>query len=311
MDNRSKKIIFASWVGIIANSLLAIIKVTVGIISGSMAVIADGIDTTSDVATYFISLFTAKIISKSPTEKFPYGYKRAETIAATVMSFVICFVGLQLLITTATKIFTHSEQVIPSALAIYVTIFSIIGKFILTLWQFKRGRILESSMLIANAKNMKNDILISTAVLIGLFFTIFLKMPIIDLILALIVSIWIIKVAVEIFIDVNTELMDGMRDTDIYKDILDIVNSIEGANNPHRIRIRKISNMYVIGLDIEVDGKMSVSDSHDLVEIVEIKLREKIKNIYDIVIHVEPLGNVEKHEPFGISEKNLNGYNND
>ena len=136
-------------------------------------------------------------------------------------------------------------------------------------------------------------------------------MPIIDLILALIVSIWIIKVAVEIFIDVNTELMDGMRDTDIYKDILDIVNSIEGANNPHRIRIRKISNMYVIGLDIEVDGKMSVSDSHDLVEIVEIKLREKIKNIYDIVIHVEPLGNVEKHEPFGISEKNLNGYNND
>ena len=93
MKERTLQIKQASWVGIIGNTLLAAVKILVGFISGSLAVIGDGIDTLSDVLTYVITLFTARLISKPPDPKYPYGYKKAETISTKVLSFIIFFAG--------------------------------------------------------------------------------------------------------------------------------------------------------------------------------------------------------------------------
>lgn len=304
MDKRTNQIIQASWIGIIGNAILASLKLIVGFISGSFAVIGDGIDSTADVATFVVSLFAAKIMAKPPDQNFPYGYKRAETIATNILAFVIFFVGAQLLFTAVKEIIFQDTHELPSQIAIYVTIFSIFGKAWLSLWQFRIGKKTNSNMLIANAKNMKNDILISLSILVGLIFTFLLNMPIVDLILAVLVSLWILKVAIEILIRTNRELMDGMKNRELYDTILTAAEEIKGVHNPHRLRVRQHSNMYVVGFDIEVAPDISVQEAHDLCHDVQLNIKKKVKNIYDIMIHIEPKGNDES-EKFGISRTNF------
>jgi cation diffusion facilitator family transporter len=160
-------------------------------------------------------------------------------------------------------------------------------------------------MIIANAKNMRNDILISGSVLVGLFFTYLLNMPSIDLIVALLVSLWIIKVAWGIFKETNVELMDGVGNTDIYDKIFQAIEEIEGVSNPHRIRVRKLANLFLVAMDIEVDKNLRLYQAHDLSKKVENKIRELVPNIYDILIHIEPEGNIEKDEVYGISKESI------
>lgn len=306
MSERSQKLKRASWIGIIGNAFLAIIKILIGFISGSLAVIGDGIDSLSDVLTYVITLFTARVISKPPDSKYPYGYKKAETISTKVLSFIIFFAGAQLLIATTSRIFNQEPREMPSIIAIYVTLVSIIGKSILAIWQFKIGKQTESTMLIANAKNMRNDILISASVLIGLFFTFILEMPVLDLVTAMFISVWIIKVAFNIFQESNMELMDGVPDKEVYFKIFKAVEEVNGAKNPHRVRVRQLANMKLIGMDIEVNKEIKVIEAHEISKQVEKKIHEKIPNVYDILIHIEPEGNIETDEVFGISEQNIN-----
>ena len=307
--DRTQQIKRASWIGILGNSLLSILKIVLGFVSGSLAVVGDGIDSLSDVLTYIITLFTARIISKPPDHKFPYGYKKAETISTKVLSFIIFFAGAQLLISTVGRLINHEPREMPSVLAIYVTILSIVGKGILAAWQFKIGKRADSKMIIANAKNMRNDILISSSVLVGLIFTFVLEMPSLDLITALLVSFWIIKVAWGIFKETNVELMDGVGDTDIYDKIFQACEEIKGVSNPHRIRVRKLANLYLVAMDIEVHKNLRLYEAHEFSKKVECRIRELVPNIYDILIHIEPEGNVEEDEVYGISKEIISTEN--
>ena len=160
-------------------------------------------------------------------------------------------------------------------------------------------------MLIADAKNMGGDVIISSSVLIGLGFTFILKLPILDTITAFAVSLWIMKAAIGIFRETNTELMEGIDDQSVYKKIFAAVNSVPGAFNPHRTRVRKLNNMLVIDLDIEVEETLSIKDAHNIGVIVEEKIKRKLDNIYDVIIHIEPKGNIEKDEKYGLSEEGI------
>lgn len=303
-NNRGKKIVKASWVAIIGNTLLASLKIFIGFFSGSLAVLADGIDSASDIITSLITLVTGKIIDREPNIKYPYGYSRADTIAAKFLSFIIFFAGAQLAINSVRRLFSEDTGEIPTILAIYVTLFSIAGKFLLARYLIKRGNKLNSLMLIANGKNMQNDILISGSVLIGLGFTLLFNLPVLDIITALFVSLWIIKVSFDLFKKTNEELMDGYSDSEIYKKIFKAISEVSEAKNPHKVRLRKQGYMFVIEMDIEVDGNLSVKEGHDIAIKVEQKVKEWIKNVYDINIHIEPIGNVEE-EKFGVSINNL------
>lgn len=160
-------------------------------------------------------------------------------------------------------------------------------------------------MLQANAKNMQNDVIISLAVLLGLVFTHVFNYPLLDLITALAVSVWIMIVAIKIVIRSSRELMDGLDDPGIYSTITRAVGTIEGAHNPHRIRARKMAQYYMIVLDIEIDGKKSLNEAHEITHKVEDEIKRRIKNVYDILIHVEPLGADRSQETFGVSPGDL------
>ncbi len=97
--------------------------------------------------------------------------------------------------------------------------------------------------------------------------------------------------------------MDGMKNPIIYKRVFDIIDEIKGVKNPHRLRMRRLGNMYIMDIDIEVDGSLTVCEAHGISHQVEDRIKSQIDNIYDIVIHVEPEGDINNTEKFGVSRR--------
>lgn len=304
-STRKQILLLTSWVSVVGNALLSLLKIVVGIISGSLAVLSDGLDSASDVVTSLIILFTTPIISRPPNAKFVYGQEKAENVASTILSFVIFFMGGQMFVAAIHKIIHHEVVEFPSMIAVWATLISIIGKLLLALYQFHQGKRVDSSMLKANAVNMRNDVIISAGVLLGLAFTFILKLPILDPVIALLISIYIIYSAIGIFKDANVVLMDGVSDTSIYGKIIRAVEKVPGASNPHRIRSRQIGNMYTVVLDVEANGDLSLTEAHHIAQEVEDSIKKSVDNIYDIVVHVEPEGCKHGEEKFGVNKDNL------
>jgi cation diffusion facilitator family transporter len=305
-DAERRKIISRSSIlGIFGNLILSLLKITIGFISGAFALIGDGIDSMTDVFTSAVTLFTSEISSKPPDLVHPYGHGRAETIATKVLSFIIFFAGGQLALTAIRFIISGEQRPVPTNLAYVAIGASIIGKVLLMINKFSAGKKARSAMLIADAKNMRNDIFISLSVLIGVFFTITLEMAILDSISTLVVSAWIIRTAYGIFSETSIELMDGIKDPGYYSKMFSIVKDVEGVSHPHKARIRKINNMFIIDMEIEVDGSLSVREGHEISIKAENAIRAGMDDIYDVNIHIEPVGNTEKQEIFGVTEEIL------
>jgi cation diffusion facilitator family transporter len=295
----------ASIISIIGNLLLAVAKITVGLISGSLSVVGDGIDTSVDVLISAMTLFVSRIITMPADEGHPWGHGRAETIATACISFILFFAGVQLFINAGSALLSEAPKEAPAFSAVIVTIISIIGKLLLAANQYLMGRKSGSAMLKANAKNMAADIIISVAVLIGLALSMYFNIGSIDSIAALFVGVWVIRAAIGIFTEVNSELMDGGSTPGCYKDVFDAVHSVPGALNPHRTRIRRVAGFWDIDIDIEVDGNLSVRDAHKIANGVESAIRRKLEAVYDIVVHIEPAGECDNEEAYGLSEDNL------
>ena len=281
------QILAASYVSIIGNGVLSVAKIVTGIISGSFAVIGDGIDSASDVAVSVVMIAAAKIMGRKPNKKYVYGYAKAESIATKILSMLIFFAGAEMFISALGHLFSHEERVMPGAVAVYVTVASIVCKLLLSVYQTRVGRRTGSSMLIANGVNMRNDMIISLSVLVGLFFSFILDLPVLDSVTALLVSCFIVRSSIKIFMDSNIELMDGVKDVSVYQKIFDAISKVDGISNPHRVRSRSIGGKYMITLDVEADGSMTLSEAHALANQIEQNIRGSIPEVYDIVVHIE------------------------
>jgi cation diffusion facilitator family transporter len=159
-------------------------------------------------------------------------------------------------------------------------------------------------MLKANAKNMLGDVILSAGVLAGLGLSMFFNIGIIDSAAAVIVGLWVIKSAVGIFIEANTELMDGGSEKESYQAVFEAVRSVEEAGHPHRVRMRRIAGLWDIDIDIEVPPNKTVIEAHWIAYKVEEAIKERVEGVYDIMIHVEPAGNLED-ESYGLSEESF------
>jgi cation diffusion facilitator family transporter len=166
-------------------------------------------------------------------------------------------------------------------------------------------------MLKANAKNMTADVAISAAVLLGLVLSMTLKIGAIDSIAAILIGLWIIKASVGIFLETNVELMDGNLGTESYHAVFEAVHSVAGAGNPHRTRMRRIAGLWDIDIDIEVDPQLSVREAHDIATLVEKAIKDRVEGVYDIMVHVEPLGDFHSggEEGYGLCEAEIKAKN--
>ena len=302
---RQRQIERASIAGIIGNGILAVLGVGVGLFARSYAVVGAGLDSSIDIVTSLLTLFATRIASKPPDHEHPYGHGRAETIATKVLSFIIFFAGVELAYSTTLDIIQGKGGYLPSPIAFLPVILFLPTKPFLAHYKRKIGLRVGSPMLIADARNMFNDVVVAGAVLLGLVFTRLFALEFLDSAMAIAVSLWIIKVAFTIFWETNSELMEGIDDASIYGKIFSAVASVKGADHPHRTRVRKINTLLVVDLDVEVDGTLTVEAGHEIGKRVEKKIKGSIPNIYDVIVHIEPFGNVERLEKYGLSRRGL------
>jgi cation diffusion facilitator family transporter len=302
---RESQIKKASIIGVIGNLFLALAKIIGGSVFGSIALISDGVDSASDVITSLISWVTAKLMAKPPNPKFPYGFSRAETIATSILAFIMFFSGVQLVIASVSEIINPSTNFEINLIPIVITIVSIVMKSGLAYYKMQLGKKLQSTLLIADGKNMAYDILTSIFVLLGLIVESLTNWPFADKIAAILVSVWIIRNAIDIYWKANIEIMDGMEDTSIYDQIFKVLEEIPQVKNPHRIRVRRMGYLLAVVLDIEMDPELRISDAHDICNEVEEQIKKCLKQVYDVTVHVDPAGNNEFNESFGISKDHL------
>lgn len=304
-NKKAKDIRFAAITAVVGNAFLAILNVVAGIVSDSNALIANGIDSFSDVSIGVLTLAVVRIISKPADTNHPWGHKRAETVATAFLAFLLFFMGAQLIFNTATDLISGEQQTVPSGFAIIIAGISIAGKLLLAYSQYILGKRADSAIIKANAKNMASDVLVSVGVLIGLTISTITGLAYLDSIIALLIGAWIVKTAIGIFLEVNLELMDGNNDTEPYRIIVEAVNSVDGASNVHRARIRRIAGFWDIVFDIDVDPSITVLEAHNIALNVENEIKRRLENVFDIIIHIEPLGD-DADETYGLSEKMIN-----
>ena len=168
MLDRTRTIKRAAVLSLTGNAALALVKIAAGILGSSLAVLGDGIDSSVDVLISIISLAAAAVIAKPSDREHPYGHARAETTATTLLSFAIFFAGAQLVLSSIADVRSGAVRDMPAPIAFWAAVVSIAGKLLLAWSQFALGRKAGSAMLLANGKNMRNDVVMSCAVLAGI-----------------------------------------------------------------------------------------------------------------------------------------------
>ncbi len=297
----------AAFISLVGNTALTVLKIGVGVWAASGALIGDGIDSSVDILISIITLAVVRVTSRPADVGHPWGHGRAETVATVILSFLIFFAGAQLIFSSIGTLIRGEIPPVPSALALGAAGVSIIGKILLALTQFRMGKRVNSSILIANGKNMAGDVLLSTGVLVGVGVSRATGLGIADTIVTLLVGAWVIKSALGIFLEANLELMDGGVSSASYKAVFDAVKAVKGATNPHRARMRRITRFWDIDLDIEVDPRLTVVEAHRIASAVETEIKRRLDNVFDVMIHIEPLGGNEGSEGYGLSEGDVQG----
>jgi len=122
---------------------------------------------------------------------------------------------------------------------------------------------------------------------------------------ALLVSIWVLIVAFRIYLKTSVELMDGTTDCTIYDRIFQAIEKVEGVYHPHRLRVRNIGHKIMINIDLEMDGSLSLKKAHELAHKVESSIKNNIDNVFDVAIHVEPMGFHLEEKNLGVTKTNL------
>ena len=291
--NREKQIFRTTLVGSVANLLLVVFKFIAGIVGHSAAMIADAVHSLSDFITDIIVIIFVAISGKPEDEDHDYGHGKYETLATAVIGIILFFVGVGILISGIKAIVgtLQGEPLqTPSLLALITAVISIVVKEVLYHYTVKRGKALGSSSVVANAWHHRSDALSSIGTAIGIGGAIFLgeQWRILDPIAAVIVSLFIIKVAVELFKPCIEELLERSLPAEMEQKILDIILSTPQVSSPHHLRTRRIGSYIAIEVHIRMDGQRSLSEAHQVASDIERRLKAEFGESTHIGIHMEP-----------------------
>ena len=295
----------ASLIALVGNIFIFFSKLMVAYLTSSLSILGDAIDSGADIVIAVMSLIVSFVIKMPQNKKYPYGKVRFESIASLVLSLIIIMIGLQLMLSSIKKLIFPSINGIEERfkmLSILVIISSIVLKLLLALNQFFLAKKAKSSIILANAKNMSNDVLLSSSVLIGISCTYYFNLVILDAIVATLIALLIIKSGFSLFWELHVELMDGNNNHFLYKKLFAIIDEMPDVYNPHRARIRKMAHLFDISFDIELDANKTLLEAHTIVEELTKKIKQNIENVYDVVIHMEPYGHINNEEEgFGLN----------
>ena len=290
---REKEIYKVTIIGSIVNFVLLVFKFLAGFIGHSSAMVADAVHSLSDFVTDIVVIVFVRISGKPQDESHDYGHGKYETLATAIIGVTLMAVGIGILIDSTTSIIdvcNGKKLEAPGMLALIAAAVSIILKEILYQYTVLKGKKLASKAVVANAWHHRSDAFSSIGTLIGIAGAMFLgdKFRVLDPIAAFIVSVFIIKVAVNLIKPCIDELLEKSLPKDVEEKILSITTAFPEVNSPHHLRTRRIGNNIAIELHIRMNGSMSLREAHDITKSIEAALKQEFGANTHIGIHMEP-----------------------
>lgn len=292
--SRKKQIFAVTLLGSLANFLLLGFKFAAGILGHSSAMIADAVHSLSDFVTDVIVLLFIHISSKPKDVNHDYGHGKYETLATSVIGIILLFVGVGIFWDGLHKIILvlEGQQLeAPGMIALVAAVVSIVFKEILYRMTRIVGLRVNSQAVVANAWHHRSDAFSSFGTLVGIGGAILLgpKWRVLDPIAAVVVSVFIVKVALQLLLPAINDLLEKSLPKETEDEILSIVDEVEGIKFPHNLLTRRIGNNYAIELHVRVDGNMTVRKAHEMTLDIERKLRSRFGRGTHVAVHVEPL----------------------
>ena len=284
--NADRQIKSVTNLGIATNIALFVIKLIVGFLSGSIALIADGIHSLSDMTTDVAVLIGVYLGSKQPDRSHPYGHGRAETFSAGFITVVLFFVGSVMIYYAAVDI-AKGNVTTPHTAVLIVAIVSIVAKELLYRATKRVAVKTHSSALYANAWHHRSDALSSVAVVVG-FISLKFGFDYGDQIAAVAVGLMVILVAVRIISDCLRELTEGAVDSGTIEHIENVINADSSIRQWHKLRSRTVGREVFLDLHILVDPDLTIAAAHEIAESLESTLHEQISRPVNITVHIEP-----------------------
>lgn len=274
-----------SIVTIIGNIILSIIKIAIGIIAYSKAMIADGVHSISDVFTTIGVIIGLKLSSKKADKEHPYGHEKLESLTSVFLGIALLLVSLWIGF-SGIKNLIYDNYVIPGRLAIFAAILSIVSKEAMYWYTLKYAKKINSTSLKADAWHHRSDSFSSIGALIGIIGA-RMGFPMLDSAVAIVIGIIIIKVSYDILKQSINQLIDTSVSDDIIKEMKKEISSISGVKNIDNLKTRLHANKIYVDVEISVESEISVEEGHNIAKNVH-NIIEENKDVKHCMVHVNP-----------------------
>ena len=276
----------STWVSVGVNLILTVTQVAVGILSKSQGLVADGIHSLSDLVADFVVLFASHHSKKDADEDHPYGHQRFETAASLVLGVLLLAVGAGMLWSAFRKLEEPDTVQQVHVVALYVAAGALVAKELLFRYMLSVAKRVKSSMLVANAWHARSDAASSLVVSLGIVGNL-AGYPILDPIAALIVGFMVAKMGWGFGWDALHDLMDRAVDDQEVKAIRQTLSETPGVQAVHDVHTRKMGDMIVVDVHIEVDAGLSVESGHDIAVVARQRVMQRHR-VLNVMTHVDP-----------------------
>jgi cation diffusion facilitator family transporter len=274
--------------GMLVSGTLAVIKIVAGMSGHSTAVVADGLESASDVIASGFVLFGLTLAAKPADDNHPYGHGRVETLTGLLIGLVL-MVGGALISWNAIRRVGQPHETL-AAFVIWPLIISLAAKTGLAALKFRYGRKLKSDALIADAWNDAMDTISAIAALaaVGLTLTDRLRFAEADRYGGFVVGLIVVSAGIRVVRETTMQLMDTMPDARLIGQIREAASGVPGVRGVEKCFARKTGFKYHVDLHLEVDPEMTVRQSHQLAHQVQLNILARLDWVADVLVHVEP-----------------------
>jgi len=283
-DNSIKQV---GIIGILCNLFLFVIKIIVGVISHSQAMISDAFNSISDVFASLMTFIGQKMSSPKEDLDHNFGHEKAEYIFSMFISISIFIIAIKLLYESVISLFT-SHKVVFSYNLIIVSIITIIIKLILYLYTKYLYKKNPSLLIKSNNIDHRNDMFLTSSVLISIIFSKF-NIYFVDSIVGIVIAIWFLISGISIFKESFNVLMDVALPIDVKDKIVELILEDENIKDVEQLYSMAIGYSFIVVVTILVDGDLKTTYSHEIASNVENKIKKNFENVKEVFIHIHPL----------------------
>lgn len=273
-NERRKRIIGVSIIGIVTNLLLGALKAVLGILSGSIALVSDALNNITDSSSSLITIIGTKLAGKAPDKQHPFGHGRTEYLTSLLIGGIVFITGFQSLISSLKAIF-YREEMSASTVTAIIIIATIVAKIALGTFTENSGKKYNSGALIASGADAKNDAIVSLVTLISTLIYMFTKISV-DGIAGVIISIFILKTAYEVLSDTVKKILGERVDGDMVRGIKEIVRNTEGVINCFDLILNDYGpDFYTGSINVEIEDSRSIGEMYPILHEAQTKIYEK------------------------------------